>query len=501
MASIPWWRRLFGRQTEPPAIPPPVAEPQHLASEEEVFLAQLVQDLGDGKRRDQVSSPDVLQRLDALWKSGHERLAIEWTEKLLGVPGVPPEHTAALRASLVERYEQRGELDVAIPHLELLVTSEPHALRAHYLLAEHARKRADHERALRHYEAVLGRDVDYPNVRVRVERLRQLTGRTAPVAGETIAAGDVAGVQAGARYRLIRELGRGATGVVYLARDAELDREVAVKLLHPHLAGTERADALARFFHEARVMASLRHPNVVAVLDMDEASRRIVMELAAGGTLRDVLRERGPRSLRRAMERHGQVLSALAAAHRRGIVHCDLKPANLMFRRDADLPGVEIMLGDFGVAHLPDASGKLAADGTRVGDAGGAEPSGPVPVALSAMPSSRRTAIGTLAYMAPEQRRGEVSPAADVYASGVVLFEMLTGRTPGSRAGVIGSLREAADFRLPGEVFADAPSLAPDIQDHIDRISDPDPAKRPTTMQALNESQRLRERIIAAGAS
>src|SRR4029078_8802671 len=105
------------------------------------------------------------------------------------------------------------------------------------------------------------------------------------------------------------------TGVFYVARDAERDRDVAVRLLHPHLAGTERADALARFFHEARVMASLRHPNVVAVLDMDEASRRIVMEIAAGGTLRDVLRERGPRSLRRAMERHGQVLSALAAAH------------------------------------------------------------------------------------------------------------------------------------------------------------------------------------------
>src|SRR5207253_10942018 len=209
----------------------------------------------------------------------------------------------------------------------------------------------------RHYEAVLGHDVDYPNVRMRVERLRALTGRAAPVAGETIAAGDVVGVQAGARYRLVRELGRGATGVVYLARDAELDRDVAIKLLHPHLAGTERAGALARFFHEARVMASLRHPNVVAVLDIDESSRRIVMELAAGGTLRDVLRERGKRSLRRGLERHGQILSALAAAHRRGIVHCDIKPGNLMFRRDADQPGVEVMLGDFGVAHLPDETG------------------------------------------------------------------------------------------------------------------------------------------------
>ena len=159
-------------------------------------------------------------------------------------------------------------------------------------------------------------------------------------------------------------------------------------------------------------MASLRHPNVVAVLDLDEASRRIVMELAAGGTLRDVQRERGPRTLRRAIERHGQILSALAAAHRRGIVHCDLKPANLMFRRNAELPGVEVMLGDFGVAHLPDATGQVAA-------------------------GARAEAVGTLAYMAPEQRRGEVSPAADVYASAVVLFEMFTGRTPWTREAVM----------------------------------------------------------------
>ncbi len=474
MATRSWWRRMFGRQTQPPAIPPPAPEPIQLGSEEEVFLAQLVQDLGDGKRRDEVGSPEVLARIDGLWKGGHERLAIEWMEKLLGVPSVeaPP-----LRAALVERYEQRGELDTAMRHLELLVNAEPHALRAHYLLAEHARRRGDHERALRHYEAVLGRDVDYPNVRVRVERLRQLTGRGAPVAGETIAAGDVVGIQAGARYRLMRELGRGATGVVYLARDAELDRDVAVKLLHPHLAGTERADQLARFFHEARVMASLRHPNVVAVLDMDEASRRIVMELAAGGTLRDVLRERGPRTLRRAIERHGQILSALAAAHRRGIVHCDLKPGNLMFRRDADLPGVEVMLGDFGVAHLPDATGVAAAVGRRP------------------------EALGTLAYMAPEQRRGEITASSDLYASAVVLFEMFTGHTPWIREVLMSGARSPQDFRLPREVFSGAPHLAEDVQAHIIRLGDPDPAKRPTTTQALAESQRLRERIIAAGAT
>src|SRR5512146_1357216 len=128
MATRTWWRRLFGRQTEPPMLstptpePPPASfQPQTLGSEDEVFLAQLVHDLGDGKRRDEVGTAEVIAKLDGLWKSGHERLAIEWMEKLLGVPEVPEANTAPVRAALAERYEQRGELDSALVHLEILV--------------------------------------------------------------------------------------------------------------------------------------------------------------------------------------------------------------------------------------------------------------------------------------------------------------------------------------------------------------------------------------------
>lgn len=456
----------------------PEQQPQTLGSEDEVFLTQLVTDVGDGKRRDEVAGASVLEKLEGLWRSGHERLAIEWMEKLLHIPGIAPAAVSPLRACLVERYDQRGELSAALEHLHLLANEEPHALRAHYLLAEHARRIEDHELALRHYEAVLSRDFDYPNVRTRVDRLRQRTGRAAPSAGETLAAGELGGIQAGTRYQLVRELGRGATGVVYLAHDSELGRDVAIKLLHPHLGNSECGDAVARFFHEARVMASLRHPNVVAVLDLDEQARRIVMELAAGGTLRDVLRDRGPRPLRWAIARHGQVLSALAAAHRRGIVHCDLKPGNLMFRRDPDHAGVEMMLGDFGTAHLSNASGSHSGHAKH---------------------APKLEAPGTLAYMSPEQRRGDISPACDVYASAVVLYEMLMARTPGSREAVMAGTRRPGDFQIPSDVFDSAHPIADEVQAYIDRLSDPDPDRRPGADQALAESQRIRARMIATG--
>jgi hypothetical protein len=470
--------RLFGRK---PTAPPPPAlpdQPTQLGPEEETWLAQLAVDVADGRRRDAIAGNEFWTRIETLWRKGHEQLAIDWLEKMIAAPGTPPAAIEPMRARVIDCYEQRADLATALPHLEALAGADAHATRANYLLGEHYRKLGDDDRALRHYETVLGRDVDYPNVRIRVERIRAARGRLAPPAGETIASGDIAGISAGARYRLVRELGRGATGVVYLARDTELDRDVAVKLLHPHLAGDKQAHALAMFFREARVMASLRHPNIVAVLDLDEASRRIVLELGGGGSLRDVLRDRGPRPPRRAVERHAQLLSALAAAHRRGIVHRDLKPANLLYRRDADLPGVEVMLGDFGIAHLPDASGKTSSASTR-------------------RPAE---AVGTLAYMAPEQRRGDFGPKVDLYAAGVMLFEILTGRTPWPREIIIAGLRKRGDVQLPDAVMKLAPpAVMTAIQDHLFALGDPDPAGRPSTADALGDALRLREIAIAAG--
>jgi hypothetical protein len=460
----------------PPAAAPPIAVPPAApeALPADAWLAGLVEAAAEGQRRDDIGGDEFWRRLDELRAEQRELLAIQWLEKFLAAPATPAPAATGLRARLVQWLLDRGSSGEAVPHLEKLAEDEAHAARAHHALAEHYRRAGDEVQALRHYEAVLARQVDFPNVRARVERIRAARGRgVAPALGDTIAGpgagADGFGAASGARYRLVRELGRGATGVVYLARDAQLERDVAVKLLHPHLAAARQAESCARVFDEARVAASLRHPNNVALLDLDEGARRIVMELAAGGTLRDLLRDHGPRPVRAALERHAQLLSAVAAAHRRGIVHRDIKPGNLLFRRNPDEPGVEIVLGDFGIAHLPDADVERRAD-----------------------------AAGTLAYMAPEQRRGEPVPRSDVYAAAVVLFEMLTGRAPWTRAVLLTGQRTREDFMLARTLSKDWPDdLATGLQDHLLRLGDPSVDTRPDVAHALAEANRLRDLAVA----
>jgi serine/threonine protein kinase len=206
------------------------------------------------------------------------------------------------------------------------------------------------------------------------------------------------------------------------------------------------------------------------------------MELAAGGTLRQVLHDRGPRAWLHALERHTQILSALLASHQRGVVHRDLKPGNLMFRRDADAPGAEIMLGDFGVAHLPDSRG---ATGARAAEA-----------------RKPAEAQGTLAYMSPEQRRGaDADPRSDLYSAAVVLFEMLTGAPPWSRDVLLAGTRRRGDFHLPESGIHDASAaLVHSLQEHLDRLGDPEPENRPDTAQALAEARALRDLALVEAA-
>jgi serine/threonine protein kinase len=185
---------------------------------------------------------------------------------------------------------------------------------------------------------------------------------------------------------------------VELARDTQLDREVAVKRLFASLAGDEVFQE--RFFREARMAAALSHPNLVAVFDVGEEDGQpyIVMEYVEGETLAELMKRDGPVPPERAVELLLQICAGLEHAHAAGLVHRDIKPQNLLLRTD----GV-VKIADFGIARTGQAT-QL----TQVG-----------------------TVLGTVAYLAPEQAAGErVTSAADIYSLGAVAYELLSGRTP-----------------------------------------------------------------------
>ncbi|MEV5409133.1 Stk1 family PASTA domain-containing Ser/Thr kinase [Thermopolyspora sp. NPDC052614] len=236
------------------------------------------------------------------------------------------------------------------------------------------------------------------------------------------------------RYRVDSRIARGGMASVYLAMDVRLDRTVAVKVMHRSLA--EDPAFVRRFIGEAKSVASLSHPNVVAVFDQGTDGEHVYlsMEYVPGRTLRDVLRERGRLPAREALEIMIAVLAALGAAHRAGFVHRDVKPENVLLANDG-----RVKVVDFGLARAIEGSNHQ----TRTG-----------------------FMIGTIGYMSPEQvTDGRADARSDVYASGIMLFELLTGQPPYSSESPM-----AVAYKHVHETVPAPSSLVPDIPPAIDRL-------------------------------
>ncbi|GHH34689.1 Stk1 family PASTA domain-containing Ser/Thr kinase [Streptomyces candidus] len=253
------------------------------------------------------------------------------------------------------------------------------------------------------------------------------------------------------RYRVEARIAVGGMATVYRAVDTRLDRVLALKVMHPALAAD--ASFVDRFIREAKSVARLAHPNVVGVFDQgaDGAYVYLAMEYIAGCTLRDVLRERGALQPRAALDILEPVLAALGAAHRAGFVHRDMKPENVLIGDDG-----RVKVADFGLVR-----------------------------AVDTVTSSTGSLLGTVSYLAPEQiEHGTADTRADVYACGVVLYEMLTGTKPHSGGTAAQVLYQHLNKDVPPPSAA-VPGLAPELDGLVGEATARDPEARPFDAVAL----------------
>ncbi|MFE1463728.1 protein kinase [Streptomyces nigra] len=268
------------------------------------------------------------------------------------------------------------------------------------------------------------------------------------------------------RYRVVEQLGRGGMGVVRRAVDEVLGREVAVKELRTFsdAGGPELADLRLRMRREARAAARIRHPGVVAVHDIAEVDGRplIVMELVDGPSLEAVLRERGTLDPYEAARIGAKVMDALAAAHRAGVLHRDVKPGNILLETSG-----RVVLTDFGIATMDDPGDGSATQLTRTGQL-----------------------VGSLDYLAPERAQGaEPGPSSDVWALGATLYAAVEGSAPFRRTSTFSTLTAIVGEPLP------APRRAGPLAPVLERLLD----KRPESRPEAEEARALLQAVADAG--
>src|SRR5918997_1017928 len=271
------------------------------------------------------------------------------------------------------------------------------------------------------------------------------------------------------RYEIVSRIARGGMATVYRATDRRLDRDVAVKIMHPHLAdGVDGASFVSRFRREARAAARLAHPGVVAVYDqgLDGETSYLTMEYVQGSNLRLELRRSGTFTVARTFDVLAQVRAALAAAHRKGLVHRDVKPENVLITAD----GEHVKVADFGLARA----------------------------VTEVTSTTTGTILGTVAYLAPEViAAGGCDARTDVYAVGVLAYEMLTGALPYPGETPIQVAFHHVHDDLPSP-SARVPWLPAEVDGLVAQFSARDPAQRPVDAgEALSRLLRVRAGLDA----
>ena len=270
------------------------------------------------------------------------------------------------------------------------------------------------------------------------------------------------------RYLLQRQIASGGMATIYAGLDTRLDRPVAVKIMHAHLANDEAF--VSRFIKEAKATAALSHPNIVSIQDQGwneggPPAVFLVMELVEGSTLRDYLNEKGSLTVEQTFQLITPVLSALSAAHRIGIIHRDIKPENILISKDG-----RIKVADFGLARNITMGQTMTAESSVV--------------------------LGSVSYLSPEQvQRGVADARSDIYAVGIVLFEMLTGSKPYSGETPIQIAYRHVNDRIPN-IQTIKSEIPTSIAELVYEATAPNPDQRPKNAEELlNKLREIQAKI------
>ncbi len=270
------------------------------------------------------------------------------------------------------------------------------------------------------------------------------------------------------RYLLQRQIASGGMATIYAGLDTRLDRPVAVKIMHSHLANDEAF--VSRFIKEAKATAALSHPNIVSIQDQGwneggPPAVFLVMELVEGSTLRDYLNEKGSLTVEQTFQLITPVLSALSAAHRIGIIHRDIKPENILISKDG-----RIKVADFGLARNITMGQTMTAESSVV--------------------------LGSVSYLSPEQvQRGVADARSDIYAVGIVLFEMLTGSKPYNGETPIQIAYRHVNDRIPN-IQTIKSEIPTSIAELVYEATAPNPDQRPKNAEELlNKLREIQAKI------
>ncbi|MFJ6139918.1 Stk1 family PASTA domain-containing Ser/Thr kinase [Kitasatospora sp. NPDC092286] len=285
------------------------------------------------------------------------------------------------------------------------------------------------------------------------------------------------------RYRVEQRIAAGGMSTVYRGTDTRLDRVVALKVMHPSLAGDD--GFTGRFIREAKAVARLAHPNVVNVFDQgaDGGTVFLAMEYVPGRTLRDLLRDRGALSIRAALDILEPVLAALGAAHRAGLVHRDVKPENVLITDDG-----LVKVADFGLVRVLNTADGAATSTTATS------------TTATSTTATAGTVLGTVSYLAPEQIRpgAGTDQRVDVYAAGILLYEMLTGHRPHTGENPVQVMYRHLHEDVPAPSLA-VPGVGPELDAIVAGACARDPKARPyDAVELLAALQRVRRTLTPA---